>query len=110
MNASANLPSNPATVMLHKSQRCLSMAIFLAVACCLPSARASSDFEFFEKKIRPIFVDNCYKCHSSQTAKGPKGGLLLDSKDGVLKGGDSGPAIVPEHPDKSLLVKAIHYT
>jgi hypothetical protein len=96
--------------MLPKPQRCLWTAIFFAMALYLPPVDANSDFEFFEKKIRPILVDNCYKCHSSKAEKGPKGGLLLDSKEGLLKGGDSGPAIVPEHPDKSLLIKAIRYT
>ena len=65
--------------------------------------------EFFENKIRPIFADTCYKCHSAQSEK-IKGGLLLDSRDGVLKGGDSGKAIVPGDPEASLLVKAVRYT
>jgi hypothetical protein len=68
-----------------------------------------SQQDFFENKIRPILTDNCYKCHSSQAEK-VKGGLLLDTRDGVLKGGDSGPAIVPGDPDKSLLIEAISYT
>src|SRR6185436_4153457 len=62
--------------------------------------------EFFEKKIRPIFVERCYKCHSAQAEK-VKGGLLLDSREGLLKGGDSGPAIVPGEPEKSILIRAI---
>src|SRR6185436_11490441 len=65
--------------------------------------------EFFEKKIRPIFVERCYKCHSAQAEK-VKGGLLLDSRDGLLKGGESGPAIVPGDPEKSLLIRAIRQT
>ena len=65
--------------------------------------------EFFENKIRPVLADNCYKCHSV-TAEKLKGGLLLDSRDGLLKGGDSGPVIVPGNPDKSLLIKAVRYT
>jgi mono/diheme cytochrome c family protein len=64
--------------------------------------------EFFEKHVRPIFVEHCYKCHSAEAEK-LKGGLHLDSKDGVLKGGDTGPAIVPGAPDKSLLIKAVRY-
>ncbi|MEO6183919.1 MAG: PSD1 and planctomycete cytochrome C domain-containing protein [Verrucomicrobiota bacterium] len=64
--------------------------------------------EYFEKKVRPLLIDNCYKCHSQESAK-VKGGLLLDSKESVLKGGDSGPAIVPGDPDKSLLIKAVRY-
>jgi Protein of unknown function (DUF1549)/Protein of unknown function (DUF1553)/Planctomycete cytochrome C len=64
--------------------------------------------EFFENKIRPVLVNSCYKCHSTQAEK-IKGGLLLDSREGVLKGGDTGPAIVPGNAEKSLLIKAIHY-
>ena len=65
--------------------------------------------EFFEKNIRPVLVERCYKCHSSKSEK-IKGGLLLDSRGGVLKGGDTGPAIIPGKPEKSLLIKAIRYT
>ena len=72
-----------------------------ASACC--AAPDSAGVEFFEKKIRPIFVENCYKCHSKEAEK-LKGGLLLDTRDGVLKGGDTGPAIVPGQPDKSEMM------
>jgi len=66
--------------------------------------------EFFEKKIRPILEENCYVCHSSKTNK-PQGGLRLDSREAMLKGGASGkPAVVPGEPDKSLLMEAIRYT
>src|SRR5262249_25132161 len=59
---------------------------------------------FFEKKIRPVLVDQCGKCHSA-TAEKLKGGLLLDTRDGLRKGGDSGPAVVPGNPDRSTLIK-----
>jgi hypothetical protein len=66
--------------------------------------------EFFEKKIRPVLAANCYMCHSTQSSK-PQSGLLLDSREGVLKGGASGiPAIVPSDPDKSRLIVAIRYS
>jgi len=65
--------------------------------------------EFFENEIRPIFANHCYKCHSQQAEK-VKAGLLLDTREGVLKGGDSGPAIVPGDPEKSRLIKAVRYT
>src|SRR5262245_35573595 len=65
--------------------------------------------EFFEKKIRPIFVERCYKCHSAHAEK-VKGGLLLDTRDGLLKGGESGPAIVPGDPEKSILIRALRQT
>ncbi|MDB6032809.1 MAG: Protein of unknown function (DUF1553)/Protein of unknown function (DUF1549)/Planctomycete [Verrucomicrobiales bacterium] len=65
--------------------------------------------EFFEKKVRPVLVNQCYECHSSE-AKKVKGGLLLDTKAGLLKGGDTSPALVPGDPQKSLLIKAIRWT
>lgn len=64
--------------------------------------------DFFESKIRPILVEHCYECHSTSKGKA-KGGLLLDSKEGVIAGGDSGPAIVPGDPEQSLLIKAVRY-
>jgi len=62
--------------------------------------------EFFEKSVRPLLVTHCYECHSG---KERNGGLLLDYRDGLLVGGDSGPAIQPGHPEKSLLMQAVHY-
>ena len=62
---------------------------------------------FFEKKIRPVLVSQCYTCHSEE-AKKDKGSLLLDTRDGIRKGGDTGPAVVPGDTRRSLLVKAIH--
>jgi mono/diheme cytochrome c family protein len=64
--------------------------------------------EFFEKKVRPLLVERCYSCHSSQ-AKKLRGGLLLDSRAGWTKGGDSGPVIVPGDPDQSAIVRAVTY-
>ena len=63
---------------------------------------------FFEQKIRPVLVKECYGCHSS-SAKALKGGLRLDTRAGVLAGGDSGPAVVPGKPDESLLLDALRY-
>lgn len=69
----------------------------------------SEQLRFFEAKIRPVLVESCYKCHSEKSAK-IRGGLLVDSREGLLRGGDSGPAIVPGDPDNSLLIQAIRYT
>jgi mono/diheme cytochrome c family protein len=66
--------------------------------------------EFFEKHIRPVLVEHCYACHSAGAEKGVKGGLLLDTRDALRKGGDNGPAIVPGDPENSLLIKAVRYT
>ena len=64
--------------------------------------------QFFENQVRPLLIKHCYQCHSSE-AKILKGGLHLDSRGGWMKGGDSGPVIVPGEPDKSLLIEAIRY-
>ncbi len=66
---------------------------------------------FFEKSIRPVLVKHCYQCHSAEAAAKDKlqAGLLLDTKLGLLTGGESGPAIVPGHPEKSLLVGALKF-
>ncbi|MBI5761176.1 MAG: DUF1553 domain-containing protein [Planctomycetales bacterium] len=64
--------------------------------------------QFFEKSIRPVLVDQCYKCHSAKSAK-VKGGLLLDTEQGLLAGGDSGPAVIPNQPAKSVLIEAIRH-
>ncbi|MBI3876283.1 MAG: PSD1 domain-containing protein [Verrucomicrobia bacterium] len=66
--------------------------------------------EYFESKIRPAFIEHCHKCHSGDKDAKVKGGLQLDSKAGLLKGGSTGPAVVPGNPEKSLLIKAIRYT
>ena len=55
-----------------------------------PSAKLPPEHvEFFEKKIRPVLVDRCYRCHSAQSGKS-KGGLFVDTREALLKGGDSG--------------------
>jgi hypothetical protein len=72
-------------------------------------ADAQDGTAFFEARIRPVIVEHCYQCHSA-AAKKPKGGLLLDSRQAIRKGGESGPAVVPGKPGDSLLVKALRYT
>ena len=67
-----------------------------------------AELEFFELKIRPLLIDNCYKCHGQESTK-VKGGLSIESREGLLKGGNSGPAIVPGDPDQSLLIRAVRY-
>ncbi len=73
------------------------------------AAADSAGDSFFEQKIRPVLADHCYKCHSTKAAK-VKGGLVLDSMERALKGGNTGPAIVPSKPEESLLLKAIRYS
>jgi hypothetical protein len=85
----------------------------LGLACLLAGAgplfAQDAGIEFFEKKIRPILIEHCFECHAAG-AKKIRGGLLLDSRDGLRKGGFTGPAIEPGDPDKSLLIKAVRYT
>lgn len=64
---------------------------------------------YFESKVRPILVKHCYECHSNETGKS-KGGLLMDSRSAIRQGGDTGPAVVPGDPGKSLLLAAIKHT
>ena len=65
--------------------------------------------EFFEKNVRPILAERCYECHSKE--KGiSKGGLIMDSRAGMLAGGDLGAAVVPGDLKKSLMIVAVHQT
>ncbi|HWA08950.1 MAG TPA: PSD1 and planctomycete cytochrome C domain-containing protein [Opitutaceae bacterium] len=72
-------------------------------------AISPADLQFFEARIRPVLVDRCYKCHSRE-ADNLKGGLMLDTQEGVLHGGNGGAVIVPGKPDDSVLIQAIRYT
>ena len=72
-----------------------------------PVGDEESRLEFFEKKVRPLLVANCYNCHSADS--GPKGGLRVDDHRGLLTGGNGGPAIVPGEPEKSRLLKAVRH-
>jgi hypothetical protein len=82
---------------------------FVAVGARAATAEpAAEQLEFFEKEVRPLLADHCYKCHGVRSKK-IKGGLLLDSREGVMQGGDDGPVISPGHPQKSRLMEAINY-
>jgi hypothetical protein len=70
------------------------------------NVRADEGQDFFNEKVLPLVKTHCYKCHSHESGKS-KGGLVLDSRAGILKGGASGPALIPGSPDKSLLIRAI---
>lgn len=83
--------------------------ILIALLCSHITGRAAdSGVEFFEKKIRPILLDECYQCHSQDNKI--KGDLRLDWKGGWLTGGKSGPPIIPGQVGKSLLIQAIRHT
>ncbi|XZE53477.1 PSD1 and planctomycete cytochrome C domain-containing protein [Planctomycetaceae bacterium SH139] len=69
---------------------------------------APDALRFFENKIRPVLIEKCYECHAS-SANSVRGGLLVDSRQGLLRGGDSGPAVVPGRPAESLLLDALRH-
>jgi cytochrome c553 len=103
-------------------RRCrILLAILLLPCFASVSANAADDAEsestesadpaqlkFFEERIRPVLVEHCYSCHSAD-AKSIKGGLVLDSREGILAGGDSGPALVPKKAADSLLLQAMKH-
>ena len=70
------------------------------------SAQTPEQVEFFEKYIRPVLSSRCTQCHTGLKS----GGLRLDSRQDILKGGNDGPVVVPGHPEQSLLIKAISHT
>ncbi|MCI0685345.1 MAG: PSD1 and planctomycete cytochrome C domain-containing protein [Gemmataceae bacterium] len=97
--------------------RCFRLAACGLIGWCLATASSraadpqaarspAAASEFFEKSIRPLLANHCFECHGPQKQRA---GLRLDSRDNMLAGGDTGPAIVPGHPEQSLLVKAIGY-
>jgi len=74
------------------------------------SARATADFDFFERRIRPVLADRCYECHSAG-AKQLKAGLRLDTRAGMLAGGESGrPAVIPGDASRSQIIHALRWT
>ena len=71
-----------------------------------PPSATQEQKDFFENRIRPVLAQNCFACHTNSQM----GGLRLDSLDGLLKGGKSGPAVIPGAPEKSMLITAIRQT
>ncbi len=82
----------------------ISLLLVLAAA----DSSAVDGVAFFESRVRPLLVKHCYACHSQEAGK-QKGGLLLDRKEGWVKGGDAGPALVPGKPEKSVLLHSVRY-
>ena len=77
---------------------------FVALGCAQDDPK-----EFFEKNIRPILATKCYACHSSKLSS-PMGGLVLDTRAGLTKGGTTGPVVVPGKPAESRMLNALRYT
>jgi hypothetical protein len=75
----------------------------------MPSSPTAEELEFFEKRVRPVLIEHCYSCHSAD-AERVRAGLLLDTRAGMLDGGDMGPALVPGDPDASLFIIAIRHS
>jgi mono/diheme cytochrome c family protein len=90
--------------------RLLAAAVFLAggqaLAAAEPAKPAREAAEFFEKKVRPVLVENCFTCHGP---KKQQGGLRLDGRLAAFKGGDNGPVLIPGKPEESVLIKAIRH-
>ena len=80
----------------------------VCLAALVDGALAADEVDFFERKIRPVLVAHCYECHAGD-AELIQGGLRLDDPSGMIRGGDSGAAVMPGKPDKSLLLAAIRY-
>jgi len=118
----AALSSIPVSNALRMSvTRLLSVILLLDFAGLLANAGACQDvsspspqpprftgaqLQFFETQVRPLLVEHCYQCHAGAKLKGS---LSLESRDAILQGGDSGPAIVPGDPAASRLIQAVHY-
>jgi hypothetical protein len=96
----------------------ISISVFRCLVCpwvfvgfVVTTASAADDnelLEFFEKKIRPVLVENCYECHSSKSDE-VKGNLLVDTQAGLLEGGGTGAAVVPGNTEESLILTALSY-
>jgi len=98
--------SSTGIVMLN---RCIATSLWAAIVLAAStnlSAATPDELRFFETEIRPILAERCQKCHGEQKQRGQ---LRLDSLAAMLRGGESGPAVVPGKPDESLLVGAIQY-
>ncbi len=72
------------------------------------TVQKAEDLEFFEKKVRPVLAEHCYSCHSASAEK-IRGGLKLDTRVDLLKGGDDGVVVVPGRAEMSRLIEAIRY-
>ena len=84
------------------------LAILASIPALYAQSSAASTSDFFEAKIRPVLANNCYACHASSAQS--QGGLRVDSREAMLRGGGRGAAVVPGDPDKSWLIRAVRQT
>jgi hypothetical protein len=96
----------PAALLSRLFRTVIAALLVCLSACACPAAEPG--IEFFEKKVRPVLVEHCYRCHSAH--KKVRGGLALDSRDGLRQGGESGPALVPGKPQDSRIIRAVRQT
>ena len=96
------------TNFMLRHKQCIVMLVSLTASSAIADDGDAEKLAFFESHIRPVLVEHCYSCHSTD-AKEVKGGLLVDSRQGLLTGGDSGAALVPGKTDESLLLKALRH-
>lgn len=107
--AAVAAPPTPAIQAASSTLPAATPAMVKAADAAIPPVSVQVAFEqdqFFEMKVRPILIKNCYGCHAGSA----RGGLELTSREKMLKGGKDGVVVVPGHPESSLLISAIHYT
>jgi len=97
-----NVPFN------HHFNRFIYFCVLVGLTVASQAEPSAEGIAFFEKKIRPVLVEHCYKCHSANSEK-VRGELLVDTRAGLLRGGASGHAVVPKNPEASLLIEAIRH-
>ena len=93
--------------MWSSSHNPIALLVSGLIALSLPECHGDDDAAFFEARIRPLLIRHCIQCHGP---KKQEGGLRLDTRPGWLSGGGRGAAIVPDAPDKSLLITAVSYS
>jgi mono/diheme cytochrome c family protein len=110
MNPDSPMISNAQTDTTSPVQTLLAIAIVFPILASqvLLGDETTKQQDFFESKIRPVLIQHCYSCHSAD-AKEIKGRLLLDTAAGLLKGGESGPALIAGKPDESSLIEALRF-
>lgn len=99
----------PESRFLRRMRVCCSAGLLVAVVVFQQARAADTDgIRFFREKIEPVLAAECYRCHGAE-AKEVKGGLRLDTRAGILNGGDTGPAVVPGKADESLILAALRH-
>src|ERR1022692_13376 len=97
-------------------KQCILICILVAAGAAIPrtasgqTVKATEEtlVDFFERKVRPVLANNCHNCHSANTKA--IANLRVDDRNGLVKGGNRGPAVIPGNPDKSLLIQAVRKT